>query len=80
MSLGLLVLRVVIGGLFVGHGAQKLFGGSEGAGPRGTAACFEQLGLKPGHTHAQIAGVLEFGGGVLLILGLATPVGVAAGA
>jgi putative oxidoreductase len=78
MGLGLLILRVVVGLLFFGHGAQKLFGWFDGHGLRGTAGFFDQLGLKPGHVHAQAAGMLEFGGGILLILGLATPAASAA--
>jgi putative oxidoreductase len=78
MHLGLLVLRLVIGLLFVGHGAQKLFGIWGGHGLRGTAGFFEGIGLKPGHVHATSAGLLEFGGGILLALGLLTPVGSAA--
>ncbi len=74
MHLGLLVLRLVVGLLFVGHGAQKLFGIWGGHGLRGTAGFFEGIGLKPGHLHASAAGVLEFGGGALLALGLLTPV------
>jgi putative oxidoreductase len=78
MNLGLLVLRVVVGLLFAGHGAQKLFGLFGGHGLKGTAGFFENLGLKPGHVHASAAGALEFGGGVLLALGLLTPVASAA--
>ncbi len=73
MNLGLLVLRVIVGLLFAGHGAQKLFGSFGGHGLRGTAGFFEQLGLRPGHRHATAAGLLEFGGGLLLALGLFTP-------
>jgi putative oxidoreductase len=73
MNLGLLILRLVIGSLFVGHGAQKLFGLFGGHGLRGTAGFFEGIGLKPGHVHASAAGVLEFGGGILLALGFLTP-------
>ena len=73
MHLGLLVLRLVVGLLFVGHGAQKLFGIWGGHGLRGTAGFFEAIGLKPGYLHASAAGVLEFGGGALLALGLLTP-------
>jgi putative oxidoreductase len=73
MSLGLLVLRVVIGALFIGHGAQKLFGVFGGHGLRGTAGFFESIGLKPGQVHAQAAGLLELCGGVLFVLGLLTP-------
>jgi putative oxidoreductase len=78
MNLGLLILRLVVGLLFVGHGAQKLFGIWGGHGLAGTAGFFDSLGLKPGHVHARAAGALEFGGGTLLALGLLTPVGTAA--
>jgi putative oxidoreductase len=61
--------------LLAGHGAQKLFGWFGGHGLAGTAAFFDQLGLKPGHLHARAAGVLELGGGILLALGLLTPFG-----
>src|SRR5947209_11495377 len=78
MNLGLLVLRLVVGFLFVGHGAQKLFGVLGGHGLRGTAGFFESIGLRPGNVHATAAGLLEFVGGILLALGLLTPVGSAA--
>ncbi len=74
MNLGLLILRLVVGLLFVGHGAQKLFGIWGGHGLKGTAGFFEAIGLKPGHVHATAAAVMEFGGGALLALGLVTPV------
>ena len=74
MELGLLVLRVVVGLLFTGHGAQKLFGMFGGHGLQGTAGFFEQgLGLRPGKLHAAGAGAAEFLGGLLLLLGLLTP-------
>jgi putative oxidoreductase len=79
MELGLLVLRVVVGLLFMGHGAQKLFGLFGGHGLEGTAGFFEQgLGLKPGKVHATGAGSAEFFGGMLLALGLFTPFAAAA--
>jgi putative oxidoreductase len=74
MNLGLLILRLVVGLLFVGHGAQKLFGIWGGHGLAGTAGFFEGIGLKPGRAHATSAGLLEFGGGILLALGLLTPI------
>jgi len=73
MELGLLVLRVVVGALFVGHGAQKLFGAFGGHGVSGTAGFFDSIGLRPGRLHAVAAGSAELGGGVLLALGLVTP-------
>jgi putative oxidoreductase len=78
VNLGLLILRVAVGLLFVGHGAQKLFGIWGGHGLKGTAGFFEAIGLRPGHVHASAAGVMEFGGGALLALGLITPVASAA--
>src|SRR5688500_13167407 len=74
MDTGLLIVRVVIGLLVVGHGAQKLFGWHRGYGLRGTGAYLAGLGYRPGVLFALIAGLSEFGGGALLALGLATPV------
>jgi putative oxidoreductase len=74
MKIGRLILRLVVGGLFVGHGTQKLFGWFGGHGLDATAQGFEQLGLRPGRQNAIAAGAAEAGGGTLLALGLATPV------
>jgi putative oxidoreductase len=73
MKLGLTLLRVIVGGLFVGHGMQKLTGQFGGHGLEGTGKFFEAIGLRPGKTHAAAAGVAEAGGGALLALGAATP-------
>lgn len=73
MKLGLAVLRWVLGGLFFGHGTQKLLGWFGGHGPEATAQAFESMGLRPGRRHATAAGATEAGGGALLALGLFTP-------
>ena len=73
MKIGRLLLRLVVGGLFVGHGTQKLFGWFQGHGLDATAQGFEQLGLRPGRRNAISAGAAEAGGGALLAIGLATP-------
>lgn len=78
MKLGRLLLRLVVGGYFFGHGTQKLFGWFGGHGPEGTGQFFEQIGIRPGKRNAVAAGAAEAGGGVALVLGAATPL--AAGA
>jgi putative oxidoreductase len=70
-----LIVRLVQGSLMAGHGAQKLFGTSGGPGLEGTSGFMEMLGLKPGRPWAYLAGLSEFGGGVLTALGLPHPVG-----
>jgi putative oxidoreductase len=75
MSIGLFILRLVIGLLFMGHGAQKLFGMLGGGGLAGTGTHFDSIGLRPGRRNALIAGLGEFGGGLLLLLGWFTPLG-----
>ena len=58
------LLREVAGLLFMQHGAQKLFGWFKGPdAPPGTAELFSMMGF---------AGVLEFFGGLLIVLGLFT--------
>ena len=73
MKIGRLLLRLTVGGFFVGHGTQKLFGWFGGNGLDATAQGFEQLGLRPGRRNAIAAGSAEAGGGALLATGLATP-------
>lgn len=77
MDIGLLALHLIPGLLFMGHGAQKLFGKLGGHGLEGTAGFMESLGLRPGRTHAAAAGGAEFFGGLLLALGLLVPVAAA---
>ncbi|MCM3175843.1 DoxX family protein [Paenibacillus sp. MER 99-2] len=75
LDVGLLLIRLVIGLSFMAHGAQKLFGWFGGYGIKGTGGWFESMGMKPGVLVALLAGLAEFGGGLLLALGLLTPVG-----
>ena len=71
---GLAVLRLVVGVVFIAHGAQKLFGIWGGDGLAATAGQFEQLGLRPSYALAVLVGVVEFGGGLMLMAGALTPV------
>jgi putative oxidoreductase len=77
MDLGRVLLRLTIGGTFFVHGTQKLFGWFGGYGPDGTGQFFESLGLRPGRRNAIAAGATEAGSGVLVALGLATPLAAA---
>lgn len=75
---GLLIVRVAIGLLFMGHGLGKLFGWFGQGGVDGTGAFFEQVGYKPGETLAVMTGIVELGAGILLVLGLLVPLAAAA--
>ncbi|WP_312114647.1 DoxX family protein [Brevibacillus reuszeri] len=70
MDLGLLIIRLVIGLLFVGHGAQKLFGWFGGYGLKGTGGWLDSIGVKPGVAMALIAGLGELVGGLLFATGV----------
>ncbi|HET7321686.1 MAG TPA: DoxX family protein [Longimicrobiaceae bacterium] len=68
----LTILRILTGLLFMQHGAQKLFGLLGGfGGPGRTAELMSQMGG---------AGVIEFFGGLLIVLGLLTRVAAAVAA
>ena len=69
------IVRIVQGSLMAGHGAQKLFGSFGGPGLEGTSGFMEMLGMRPGRPWAYMAGLSEFGGGVLTALGLLKPLG-----
>jgi len=70
MNLGLLIMRLSIGGTMVAHGYNHVFNGGKIAG---TAGWFESLGMKPGKLHAWLASLTELGAGALLALGFLTP-------
>jgi len=76
-DLGLLLLRVAVGALLIGHGLQKAFGWWNGPGFDG----FEESLTDMGFQHASILTYVAAGGqiaaGVLLVLGLFTPVAAA---
>src|SRR5215470_418630 len=71
---GLLILRLVLGLIVVSHGAQKLFGWFDGPGLDRFADGLERMGVRPGWPWALVAGVVEFGGGLLVVAGLLTPI------
>jgi putative oxidoreductase len=75
MAGGLLIVRLVIGTLMMGHATQKLFGWLGGYGLRGTGGFFEQLGFRPGVVFAAAASLGELISGLLVALGLFGPVG-----
>ena len=75
MDVALLLLRVVVGVLMGGHGAQKLFGWFGGGGITGIAGWLETMGFRPARLWAWLAGIAEFGGGLLFALGLFSPLG-----
>jgi putative oxidoreductase len=74
MDAGRLIARTVIGGLFVGHGTQKLFGWFEGPGIEGTSSMMEKLEMRPARRNALAVGLSETLGGTMLALGALTPV------
>jgi putative oxidoreductase len=70
----LLLLRVTVGATIIAHGYNHIYGGGK---IEGTAGWFASMGLKPGIVHAWMASITELGAGLLLILGLANPLGAA---
>lgn len=69
------LVRLTVGGLLAGHGAQKLFGAFGGRGVEGTAGWLESMNLRPGRDWAIVAGLSEFLGGTLTALGALNPFG-----
>lgn len=75
---GLLIIRLVVGLTFVGHGAQKLFGWFGGTGIEGTGNWLKTIGLAKGaKVWAILAGLFEFIGGLLFASGVLTWLGAA---
>ncbi len=77
MDTGLLILRIVVGFLLVGHGTQKLFGWFGGRGLAGTARYFGSVGYWPPKWIASFAITAEIVGGAALAVGFMTPLATA---
>src|SRR6267143_2954298 len=75
LSIGLLLVRIVIGLIMAAHGAQKLLGWWGGYGLRGTGQFFEQLGFQPGPAFAAAASLSEIISGLLVAVGFLGPIG-----
>lgn len=74
-DLGLLVLRLAVGGIVVAHGLLKLGWVGQGGSIGGAAGWFNGIGLRPGLFWALVATLAEAVGGLLTVLGLGGPVG-----
>lgn len=72
---GLLILRLVVGLILAAHGAQKLFGWWGGPRMTGWTQTVRKLRIRPARPWAWLAALSEFGGGLLLALGLLSPLG-----
>jgi putative oxidoreductase len=75
VNLALLLFRLTVAVVFLAHGWNHIYGGGK---IKGTARWFDSLGMRPGMLHAWAASLTELGAGVLIGLGLLTPLGAAA--
>ena len=75
VDLGILLIRIIIGIVFIFYGTQKLFGWFGGYGIKGTGGWFESIGIKPGNLVATFSGIAELVAGILFILGIFLPLG-----
>lgn len=77
MSVGLLILRLVVGLTMAAHGTQKLFGWFSGPGLARLNAGFEKQGYRPAWLWVGFVILGEVGGGISFALGFLTPLGAA---
>ncbi|MFR9800802.1 DoxX family protein [Pseudonocardia sp. RS010] len=76
-DVGMLLLRLGVGGIFVAHGLQKVFGMWGGLGIGETSAILEGLGFAQAPALAWALGFGELILGAMLVLGLFTPLAAA---
>lgn len=76
-DLGLLLLRVVVGAIFIGHGLQKAFGWWGGGGLDGFRTALADAGYQHAGVLTYLGAGAQIVAGILLVLGLFTPVAAA---
>lgn len=74
-DLGLLLMRIMVGVVFIFHGSQKLFGAFDGPGIQGFAGYLESLGVPLPVVSSVLAGCAEFFGGIVVLLGTGLRIG-----
>jgi len=77
-DIGLLLLRLGIGGMVFAHGAQKVFGLWGGPGIAGFTANLTNFGYQQAGTLSWVTGITELVAGAFVVLGLLTPLAAAA--
>lgn len=76
-DLGLLLLRVAVGALLIGHGLQKVFGWWGGPGLGGFRDQLADVGFRNADILSYVAAGGQIAAGVLLVIGLFTPIAAA---
>ncbi|WP_049793746.1 DoxX family membrane protein [Hoyosella subflava] len=77
LEFGLFILRLLVGGALIADGVRHLLGQSGGLGMGGLETLFTDAGYQSASIVAIAVMSAQIGGGLLLLLGLATPVGAA---
>lgn len=78
MDIGLLILRIAIGGIVAIHGAHKLLPARHGGvGIDGTTGLVDSLGFRPAKALAWLLALVELGAGLALAAGFCTPIAAA---
>jgi putative oxidoreductase len=77
-DVGLLLLRIAVGGTFFAHGMQKVFGTWGGPGIDRFARTLVDFGFRESHTLSWVTGITELVAGACVVLGLFTPLAAAA--
>ncbi len=76
-DLGLLLLRLAVAALFIGHGLQNLFGWWDGSGLDGFRDYLSGVGFQNADILAYVAAGGQIVAGLLLLIGLFTPIAAA---
>jgi putative oxidoreductase len=72
-----LILQLLLGGIFIPHGAQKLFGTFGGSGMTAFTESLQKSGITPAVFWAWVVACLEFFGGLFVFFGFLTRIGAA---